>query len=291
MTGAAPCGIDEGMEMTGKIETVGLIGLGAMGRPMGRHLLAKGFKVNGFDVRAESCTAAGELGIAVRKDPAEVAASSHLVIIVVGFDADLERAMFAERGVMAGAKAGTIVAVSSTVAPETMKQIEKRIAGSGVLLVDAPLCGPVPAAEAGTLLVMGGGDSAAFQAAKPAFESFSKHIHYLGGTGSGQVGKMVNNMILWACICADFEGLDLGAKMGVDREALAEALTHSSASNWALASGTYKHPKFPWAEKDMTIVAKEADAARISLPVTGVVKEVIKGYKIARGEGMPEEGV
>lgn len=275
--------------MTGKIETVGLIGLGAMGRPMGRHLLAKGFKVNGFDVRAESCTAAGELGIAVKKDPAEVAASSHLVIIVVGFDADLERAMFAERGVMAGAKPGTIVAVSSTVAPETMKKIEKRIAGTGVALIDTPLCGPAPTAEKGELLIMGGGDAEAFEAAKPAFSAFSKHIFYLGSTGSGQVGKMVNNMILWACICADFEGLDLGAKMGVDRESLRQALAHSSASNWALVTQVYNMP-LPWAEKDMTIVIKEADMARISLPVAGVVREAIKGYKIARGEGMPEEG-
>jgi 3-hydroxyisobutyrate dehydrogenase-like beta-hydroxyacid dehydrogenase len=275
--------------MAGSIERVGLIGLGAMGRPMGRHMIAKGFKVAGFDVRAESRAEAEKLGIALKKSPAEVAAASQLVIIVVGFDADLERAMFGENGVMAGAQPGTIVAVSSTVAPETMKKIEKRIAGSGVALIDTPLCGPEPTAQKGELLIMGGGDEAAFEQAKPAFSAFSKNIFYLGATGSGQVGKMVNNMILWACICADFEGLDLGAKMGVDREALRQALVHSSASNWALATQVYNMP-LPWAEKDMTIVIKEADMARISLPVAGVVREVIKGYKIARGEGMPEAG-
>ena len=275
--------------MVAKIERVGLIGLGKMGLPMGRHMVAKGFQVNAFDLREDTCAAATKLGIAVKKTPAEVAAASQFTIIVVGFDADVERAMFGADGVMAGAKAGAIIAVSSTVAPETMKQMDKQIAGSGVTLIDAPLCRPEPVAEAGELLVMGGGDVAAFEAVRPVFAAFATDIFHLGALGSGQVGKMVNNMILWACICADFEGLDLGGKMGVDRQVLRQALVASSANNWALQTEVYNRP-LPWAEKDMSIVIKEADAARISLPVAGVVKEVIKGIKIARGEGMPEAG-
>jgi 3-hydroxyisobutyrate dehydrogenase-like beta-hydroxyacid dehydrogenase len=94
---------------------------------------------------------------------------------------------------------------------------------------------------------------------------------------------MVNNLILWACISANDEGLRLGERLGVDRRAMREMLLQSSGANWALESGAGDRP-MPWAEKDMMIVLAEADAARMSLPLCGVIKEVIKGIKVARGE-------
>ena len=94
---------------------------------------------------------------------------------------------------------------------------------------------------------------------------------------------MVNNLILWACISANDEGLRLGEQLGVDRRAMRAMLLQSSGQNWALESGAGERP-MPWAEKDMMIVLQEADAARMSLPLCGVVKEVIKGIKVARGE-------
>ena len=146
-----------------------------------------------------------------------------------------------------------------------------------------PLCRGEPFAEAGTLLVIGGGDKAAFERCRPALQAFATSIYHLGDVGAGQVGKMVNNLILWACISANYEGLKLGEKLGVKRDAMREMLLDSSAQNWALGSGAGDRP-MPWAEKDMMVVLEEADAARVALPLSGTIKEVIKGIKVERGE-------
>nr|WP_255520294.1 NAD-binding protein [Ramlibacter aurantiacus] len=104
----------------------------------------------------------------------------------------------------------------------------------------------------------------------------------MGALGAGQIGKLVNNLILWACMSANYEGLKLASALGVEPEALRRVLVQSSASNWSLQTRADEKP-VPWAEKDMTIVLKEADLAHVSLPLCGVVKEVIKGFKIERG--------
>ena len=145
-------------------------------------------------------------------------------------------------------------------------------------MLDIPLCRGEQAAERGKLLIMGGGDKEPFDACRPAFAAFADSVFHLGPLGAGEVGKMVNNLILWACISANDEGLKLGNKLGVDRDALRKALVASSASNWALASRIEEQP-MPWAEKDMTIVLKEADLLRMSVPLCGVVKEVVKTVK------------
>jgi len=98
---------------------------------------------------------------------------------------------------------------------------------------------------------------------------------------------MVNNLILWACITVNDEGLRLGRALGVDPERLSEALRHGSAQNWAMDTQA-ERSGMPWAEKDMSIVLEEADRARLSLPLAGTVKETIKGLKIRMGLGMPE---
>lgn len=269
-----------------RVKSVGIIGLGKMGRPIGRHLAKAGFTVAGYDINPETMAAAAGDGIAGAQTPAEVAASSDLTIVLVGFDSEVATALFGQGGVMAGAEAGSIVAVGSTVSPGAMKALAARAEGSGVALLDIPLCRGEPAAESGTLLLMGGGDRAAFDACLPAFATFADAVFHLGPVGAGSVGKMVNNLILWACISANTEGFKLAAELGVEAGPLREALVESSASNWPMQTQIDRLP-MPWAEKDMMIVLKEADAARLAMPLAGVVKEVIKGIKIEKGDPMP----
>jgi len=194
--------------------------------------------------------------------------------------------MFGDNGVMAGAGDRAIIAIASIVAPRTMHRLAARCGDREVTLLDIPLCRGEPAAEAGKLLIMGGGDKAAFDACRPAFNAFADAVYHLGALGSGQVGKMINNLLLWACTCANDEGLGLAQKLGVETEALRTALMHSSGANWALQTRPEERP-MPWAEKDMMIVLAEADTARSSVPMCGVVKEVIKSIKIARGLATP----
>ncbi|MGH8660695.1 MAG: NAD(P)-dependent oxidoreductase [Burkholderiales bacterium] len=268
------------------IETVGLIGLGKMGNPMAGHLLAKGYKVVGCDPVAEACARARTLGVRIAASAREVAQAAGLVIIVVGFESEVEEVVFGAEGIVAGAQPRPIVALASTVAPRYARRLAERLKERKITLLDIPLARGEPAAAAGRLLIYGAGDPAAFEACRPAFATFASDLFHLGPAGAGQVGKMVNNLLLWACTAANDEGLRLGEALGVERERLREALRHGSAQNWSLDNGAGDRP-MPWAEKDMSIVLHEADRARLSLPLAGTVKEVIKGLKIRKGYEMP----
>ncbi len=270
------------------ISTVGVIGLGKMGLPLAGHLVNVGFSVVGYDVDDEAMAAVESAGGVRSASPADMAGRADLVIIGVGFDSQVERVIFADDGVLDGARPGLVIAVASTIAPGTMKKIAARGGVRPVTFLDIPMCRGEQAAIDGKLLIMGGGEKVAFDACRRAFATFSDSIHHLGDVGAGQVGKMVNNMILWACISADHEGLALAEGLGVDTGPLRDALLQSSAGNWALATRASESP-MPWAEKDMTIVLKEADEIRLSLPLAGSVKEVVKGIKIALGYPMPKE--
>ena len=265
------------------ISSVGVIGLGKMGNPIARHLADQGFTVTGYDISADAVKAAQVYGLTAAPSPASVAAVSDLVIVLTAFETEVEQVLFGADGVVAAYKPGTIVAVAATISPTGMRDFAQRLEQAGMIPLDIPLCRGEPAAEAGKLLIVGGGDREAFERCRPAFAAFADCIHHLGEVGTGQVGKMVNNLILWACISANYEGLKLGERLGVAREPMRAMLLDSSGQNWPLASGAGDRP-MPWAEKDMMIVLAEADTARMSLPLCGVIKEVIKGIKVERGE-------
>jgi len=275
--------------MTTTIRRVGMIGLGKMGFPMVRHLRKAGFEVAAFDISPDARKQAEGAGIKVLASPKAVAAETDFVIVVVGFDSEAEAVVLGADGIAAAARPGLIVGMASTVAPRTMQKIASKIEGSGIVLLDMPLTRGEPAAETGKMLTMVGGDTAAFEAVKPALQTFASSIYHVGDLGAGQVGKMVNNLILWACISANHEGLGLAKKLGVDPERLRVALIDSSAGNWALQTRPEEQP-MPWAEKDMRIVLTEADRLRVSVPLCGVVTEVVKSVKFERGWPTPKTG-
>jgi 3-hydroxyisobutyrate dehydrogenase-like beta-hydroxyacid dehydrogenase len=270
-----------------EIKRVGVIGLGKMGLPIGRLVHERGFPVSGYDVALPALKAAAAAGIQPVNSPKAVAAASDLVIVAVGFDYEAEAAMFGDNGLLAGAADGSVIAVAATVAPRTMKKLSARLpAQPSIALLDIPLCRGEAAAQEGKLLIMGGGDTAVFDACRGVFAAFADAVFHLGPLGAGQVGKMVNNLILWATISANEEALGLGEKFGVDPETLRPALIQSSACNWALVARPEERP-MPWAEKDMGIALREADAMRMSVPLCGVVKEVIKAIKVKRNWPTP----
>jgi len=174
------------------------------------------------------------------------------------------------------------------VAPRYARRLAERVRVRvhGIVLLDIPLARGEASAVAGKLLIYGAGEEAAFEACRPAFSAFASDIFHLGPAGAGQVAKMVNNLILWACTSANDEGLRLGEALGVDPERLRAALHHGSAQNWSMDQRS-ELSGMPWAEKDMNIVLQEADLARLSLPLCGTVKETIKGLKIRLGFGLP----
>lgn len=271
-----------------RVQTVGVVGLGKMGGPIAKHLASGGYEVIGYDVAATAIESLGKFGVSSAKSCADVAERCNLVIVSVGFDSEVDEVVFGDTGLLAGATSKLVIAVASTIAPQAMKGIAARSASEDVVFLDIPMTRGEQAAIDGNLLLLGGGEANSFDACRHAFETFAKDIYYLGDLGAGQVGKMVNNLILWSCISANVEGMALAKALSVDTEALRDALLDSSAQNWAMEVRAEKW-EMPWAEKDMSIVLKEADEARISLPLCGSVKEVIKGIKIDLGQGMPKE--
>ena len=268
------------------ISKIGILGLGSMGAPMARHLVSKGYSVTGYDPLEMARRNARALGVSVLDSPREVARASELVIVVVGFEHEVETVVFGPNGINEAANQGLTVALGSTVAPRYARRLAERLRERGLVLLDIPLARGEAAAVAGKLLIYGAGDEAAFEACRPAFGAFASDIFHLGAAGAGQVGKMVNNLILWTCIVANDEGLGLAEALGVERARLKEALHHGSAQNWAMDTQA-ERSGMPWAEKDMSIVLHEADLARVSLPLSGTVKETIKGLKIRMGLGLP----
>ena len=269
--------------MVSAIASIGLIGLGKMGAPIARHLANAGFRVHGVDVNPAAIETARANKVEIAATAAQAAAQSDLIIVLTAYEHQVEDVIFGAHGVVAGARPGAIVAVGATINPSTQRDIAQRLEACGLVCLDIPICRGEGAAEAGKLLITGGGDEAAFERCRPAFASFADSVHRIGPVGAGQVGKMVNNLILWACISANTEGFKLAGQYGVDAGAMRDMLLESSAQNWAMTTQVDKQP-MPWAEKDMMIVLSEADRLRLSLPLCGVVKEVIKGIKIARGE-------
>lgn len=269
--------------MTVAVANVGVVGLGKMGAPIARHLMKGGFKVFGIDISADARSAAEKSGVHLCGTPADLARRCELIIVLTAFEEQVADVLFGSAGIVEGAKPGAIVAVAATINPAGMAHVAARLAERGLIALDIPICRGEGAAESGALLITGGGDEAAFEACRAAFSTFADSVHRLGAVGAGQVGKMVNNLILWACISANTEGFKLASKYGVDPESLRDMLLESSAQNWAMSTRIDRQP-MPWAEKDMMIVLSEADRLRLSLPLCGSVKEVIKGIKIERGQ-------
>lgn len=267
------------------VKTVGVIGLGRMGAPIARHLAKAGFVVAGFDIDVRANEAVTSMGVRAANSPGDAAQDADLVIVVTAFEDQVEQALFGKGGVVERARPGAIVGISATISPSGMQSFANRLEQAGLIPLDIPLCRPEHAAEAGRLLIVGGGDKDAFERCRPAFSAFAIDIFHLGPVGCGEVGKMVNNLILWACLVANHESFSLGAKFGIERDALREMLLASSADNWALRERiNFIDMPWPWAEKDMQIVLQEADHMRVALPLSGTIKEAVKAIKIERGD-------
>jgi 3-hydroxyisobutyrate dehydrogenase/2-hydroxy-3-oxopropionate reductase len=266
-------------------EVAGIVGVGRMGRAMARHLLAGGFEVVCTDVDAAALAAVSGLGAATAPTAAEVAGRAGTVFIAVGFDAEVAAALRGEDGVFAAAAPGTTVVVNSTVSPDLVRALGQEAAARGLAFLDIPIARGAPAAEAGTLLALAGGDAAILDRVRPMLATFCSDIAHLGEIGHGQVAKAVNNFLLWVDGVALMEAGRLAGTTGIDLKRLREALLMSSGRSWALEN--WDSVTFTWALKDMQIVSGLGDAAGGSFPLLGMVREQVKDARAgkARGEG------
>ena len=256
------------------VKNTGIIGLGAMGFQMARHMVNKGFAVAGYDVLSEAAKRAKEAGVTIVANPAEVGADAEVVIVMVATDAQVQDVV-TRSGLLDRLKRGAVICISSSTSPETARALEGACAKRGIGLLDTPVVLGQEAADNGTLTVFCGGELAAFEKAKPALSAFGANVMHVGPSGTGQLTKTANNMLLWACMVANYEVLSFARKMGADLPKLIAALEHSSGANWSLARWGRSTGK--WAEKDMDVALELAQEAKVPVPLAALVDQLMKG--------------
>jgi 3-hydroxyisobutyrate dehydrogenase len=266
-------------------EQVGLIGAGRMGFSMLTHLVKHGYAVTVCDISDKQREAARAAGASVVATPAEVGKECTIVILGVGYDDEVQEVVFGKDGLVETMSPGSIIAVSSTAKPDNMKALAKRVAAKGIEVMDAPICRGRFAADTGTLLALVGGKTETVERARPVFATFASDIVHLGEIGNGQVGKAINNMMLWFNACGVMEAGRLAEKTTVDMVKLRDALLTSSAMSDSLKE--WDRVSFTWAMKDMQIVSDMTDKAGLSLPLTGAIKEVVKEARRVKASNPP----
>jgi 3-hydroxyisobutyrate dehydrogenase-like beta-hydroxyacid dehydrogenase len=267
-------------------ERIGIVGVGRMGLAMLKHLIRHGYAVVACDIDPKQCEAARTAGAAVAATPAEVGTASAFVIIGVGYDEEASAVMLGAHGLLETMGAGSIIAISSTCAPEHVKALADRARQKGVEVFDAPICRGARAADDGTLLALTGGKPEVFERAQPIYRTFCSDIAHLGEVGAGQVGKAMNNFLLWVNGVALIEAGRLCEANGMDLVKLREALLMSSGASDALKN--WENVSFTWALKDMQIVIKMADKAGLSLPIAGAIKELVKDGRRIKKSNPPD---
>jgi 3-hydroxyisobutyrate dehydrogenase len=273
------------MVMADVKERVGIVGAGRMGLAMLRHLVKKGYAVTVCDISDKQREAARALGAAVVTTPADVGKASDIVILGVGYDDEVEDVVFGKDGLVGAMAPGSIIAVSSTAKPDNMKVLAERVGKKGIEVIDAPICRGRFAADTGTLLALVGGKPDVVERARQVYATFASDVVHLGEVGNGQVGKAINNMMLWFNACGVMEAGRLAEKTSVDMVKLREALLTSSAASDSLKE--WDRVSFTWAMKDMQIVSDMTDKSGLSLPLTGAIKEVVKEARRVKASNPP----
>jgi 3-hydroxyisobutyrate dehydrogenase len=208
---------------------VGFIGLGSQGAPMARRIVEAGHPLTIWARRPESLESFADTAATVARTPAELAENSDLVCLCVVSDADVESVVMRDDGVLAGLAAGGVIAIHATVHPDTCRQLAAHAVDQGIDVVDAPVSGGGIAAAERKLLVMVGGDDAVVDRVRPVFATYGDPVLHLGPLGSGQMAKLLNNLLFTVAT----ETYDFAAQLGMDRAAMGEVLANGSGGSRA----------------------------------------------------------
>jgi 3-hydroxyisobutyrate dehydrogenase len=247
-----------------------------MGLPMAKHLLNAGMRVAGYDPDHERMAMLVEAGGLSSKNLSSSLREADAVMIMTGSEAQVADLFNRNEGIIACCRPKTLVLVISTVSPAFMKSLGEQTEKAQLRLIDAPVCRAEMGAISGTLLAFLAGDQNDCKEAADLIRPFSADIEYIGAHhGAAQIAKAVNNLILWACVAANYEGLKLAESWQLDVEALRRALMNSSAENWSLRHWD-RIGQMPWSIKDMEIALATAETAGVELPLSEKVNELVR---------------
>jgi 3-hydroxyisobutyrate dehydrogenase len=210
---------------------IAFVGVGRMGRPMVRQLLAAGHEVVAFDLGAEALTAARADGCAAAGTAREAAEGAELAITMLPSPAAVEAAVLGPDGVAAGLAARSMLVDMSTAPPALARRLAAELEPHGVDVLDAPVSGGTIGAEAGTLTIMVGGETGAVERARPALEAMGRLVVHVGGHGAGQAAKLCNNLLAGVHMAALGQAVAVARREGLDPRTLYELVTNSTGDS------------------------------------------------------------
>jgi 3-hydroxyisobutyrate dehydrogenase len=276
--------------------TIGFVGLGSMGLPMARNLVARGFQVRGFDVRRAAMDALVQAGGAAAASPAEASAGADVLVLMVVNATQAEAILFGD-GALAALPPDGLVVLMATCPPGAVEKIAARVREAGRRFVDAPVSGGVVGAEAATLTIMAAAPKADFEAVRPVLDAVGDKVFQVGeSAGQGAMVKTVNQLLCGVHIAVVAEAFSLAAKVGVDAQVMLQILSGSSASSWMLKD---RGPRMLQDEpevtsavdifvKDLGIVLEAGRDVKAALPLAAVAHQLFLAIS-GQGEGSADD--
>jgi len=259
--------------------------LGVMGYPMAGHLKAAGHDVTVYNrTTAKLEKWAEQYGGSYATTPREAAKGADFVMACVGNDDDLRSVTLGDDGAFAGMSGGAIFVDHTTVSAKVTDELYAAAKAMGLSFVDAPISGGQAGAENGVLSIMCGGDQAAFDAAEPVMDAYSRICRRIGDSGAGQKTKMCNQIAIAGLVQGLSEALHFAEKAGLDGAAVVEVISQGAAGSWQMSNryttmlaDHFEHGfAVDWMRKDLGICLDAADENGASLPVTALVDQFYK---------------
>ncbi len=275
--------------------SIAFIGTGVMGRSMAGHLQRAGHPLHIYNRTKGKAQPLLDQGATWHNSAGDAAVAADVVITIVGYPSDVEKTYLAPDGVIARAKPGTILIDMTTSSPALARRVAEAAAKRGLSALDAPVSGGDIGAKEARLVIMVGGDEAAFAKAKPIFELMGKNIQRLGAAGSGQHCKMANQVAVAVGMLAWIEALTYAKKAGLDPAAVLASISGGAAGSWSMINlgprvlaGNYA-PGFYVKHflKDMKIALDGAAEMKLELPGLTCAKKL---YDLVAAKGWEDSG-
>lgn len=258
------------------------LGLGVMGGPMAGHLKTKGHEVTVFNrTPSRSADWVARHGGRSAPSPREAALGQDMVLACVGNDDDLRAVCLGADGAFVGMDPGAVFVDHTTVSATVTRELHATAAARGLGFVDAPVSGGQAGAENGQLSIMCGGSEVDYAAAEPVMAAYARICRRLGGPGSGQIAKMMNQIAIAGLVQGLAEALAFGRKAGMDGAAVVEVISQGAAGSWQMNNRhkSMLEDRFDfgfavdWMRKDLAICLAAARETGASLPVTALVDQ------------------
>ena len=261
---------------------VAFIGLGVMGYPMAGHLSKGGHEVTVYNrTAAKAAKWAKKFGGKMAKTPRDAAKGKEIVFVCVGNDDDLRSVVLGDKGTLAGMSRGTILVDNTTASANVARELHGSARKAGVGFIDAPISGGQAGAENGALTVMCGGSKIHFNKVEPVIDCYARQVTLIGGPGSGQLTKMVNQICIAGLVQGLSEGVNFGMKAGLEMEKVIDTISKGAAGSWQMENraATMVQGEFDfgfavdWMRKDLGICFEEANSNGARLPVAALVDQ------------------